>query len=79
MAVVIRLKRIGAINRPVYRIVATDSRNPRDGRFIEEIGTYDPQKSPALIKVNKDRAGYWLGVGAKPSPVVKSLFKKTNV
>ncbi len=76
MAVVIRLKRIGAKKKPCYRIVVTDSRNPRDGRFIEEIGTYEPRKNPVGITLKKDRAEYWVGVGAQPSSTVKSLFKK---
>ena len=78
MAVVLRLKRIGTTKKAVYRIVATDSRNPRDGRFIEEIGLYDPRINPALIKVKKDRADYWFGVGAKPSPTVSKLLKKAK-
>ena len=79
MAVVIRLKRIGTTKRPVHRVVVTDSRNPRDGRFIEEIGYYDPRREPAVIEINKERADYWMGVGAKPSLAVKSLFKKAGV
>ena len=79
MSVVIRLKRVGTTKRPVHRVVVTDSRNPRDGRFIEELGYYDPRKDPAVIKIDKERAQYWLGVGAKPSVVVKSLFKKTGI
>lgn len=79
MAVVIRLKRIGTTKRPVHRVVVTDSRSPRDGRFIEEIGYYDPRRDPAVIQINKERADYWLGVGAKPSVAVKSLLKKAGV
>lgn len=79
MSVVIRLKRIGTINKPVYRVVATDSRSPRDGRFIEEIGIYEPRKNPAVIKIKAERAKYWLTVGAKPSVVVARLFKKAGV
>ena len=79
MAVVIRLKRIGSTKRAVHRVVVTDSRNPRDGRFIEELGYYDPKKEPAVIKVDRERAKYWLEVGAKPSVVVKSLFKKAGI
>jgi small subunit ribosomal protein S16 len=79
MAVVIRLKRIGTTKRPVHRVVVTDSRSPRDGRFIEELGFYDPKKEPAVIKIDKDRADYWLGVGAKPSVAVRSLFKKAGI
>jgi len=76
MSVVLRLKRVGTTKRPIYRIVATDSRSPRDGRFIEEIGQYDPTKKPASIKVNKERVDYWLKVGAKPSPTISKLLKK---
>ena len=79
MAVVIRLKRIGANKRPCYRIVVADSRSPRDGRFIEELGTYDPRKNPPFIILKKERAEYWMGVGAQPSSTVKSLFKKQGV
>lgn len=79
MAVVIRLKRMGTNKRPFHRIVVTDKRNPRDGRFIEGIGYYNPLKEPAEIKVNAERAKYWLKVGAKPSVVVKSLFKKAGI
>lgn len=79
MAVVIRMKRIGTTKKQVQRIVVTDIRNPRDGRFIEEIGYYDPKRDPAIIKIDKDRAAYWLGVGAKPSEAVKLLFKKVGV
>ena len=79
MAVVIRLKRTGANKRPSYRIVVTDVKNPRDGRFIEEIGTYDPKKNPSLITLKKERAEYWLGVGAQTSPTVKSILKKQGV
>lgn len=78
MAVVIRLKRIGTTKRAVWRIVATDSRNPRDGRFIEEIGTYEPKMNPSKITVKKDRVEYWLSVGAKPSVAVKNLLKKVG-
>jgi len=79
MAVVIRLKRIGAKKRPFYRIVVTDSKNPRDGRFIEEIGTYEPRKDPPFATLKKGRAEYWASVGARPSATVKSLLKKQGV
>ena len=79
MAVVIRLKRIGTTKKPVHRVVVADSRSPRDGRFIETLGYYDPRKNPAVIEIKKDRAEYWMGVGAKPSVAVKSLFKKAGV
>ncbi len=77
--VVIRLKRMGANKKPFYRIVATESSNPRDGRFIEEIGYYDPKKNPSLLKVDKERALHWLKNGAQPSQTVKSLFKKEGI
>lgn len=76
MAVVIRLKRIGANKKPCFRIVVADSRSPRDGSFIEELGTYDPRKNPPFITLKKERAEYWIGVGAQPSPTVKSLLKR---
>ncbi len=76
MAVRIRLARHGTTNRPFYRIVACDSRSPRDGRYIELLGTYDPLKNPADVALKPERITYWLGVGAKPSDTVKSIFKK---
>ncbi len=76
MAVVIRLARAGAKKRPFYHIVATDSRSPRDGRFIENIGTYDPTSQPAKFQVNEERWGYWTKSGAKPSETVGGLYKK---
>lgn len=79
MAVVIRLRRMGTIKKPFTRIVVADSRCPRDGRFIEELGYYDMLKKPHAVKINKERAGYWLKVGAKPSETVKSLFKKEKI
>ena len=79
MAVVLRLKRMGANKKPFYRIVATERSSPRDGRFIEEIGYYDPKKNPAVIKINEERALYWLKNGAKPSVTVKSLLKKQKI
>ncbi len=75
MSVKIRLKRGGAKNAPAYRIVVTDSRSPRDGRFIEEIGFYDPKQAGVNYKLDMDRARYWLGVGAKPSETVASFIK----
>jgi len=74
----IRLRRMGAKKNPFYRIVVSDSRSPRDGRFIEEIGTYDPLKSPAEIKVDAERAKYWVGNGAQPTDTVRSLLKKSE-
>ena len=79
MAVVLRLKRMGANKKPFYRIVATERSSPRDGRFIEEIGYYDPKKNPAVIKINKERALYWLKNGAEPSVTVKSMLKKQKI
>ncbi|MDD2220762.1 MAG: 30S ribosomal protein S16 [Clostridia bacterium] len=79
MATHIRLKRMGAKRAPFYRLVVTDSRNPRDGRFIEEIGFYNPTKQPAEYKVNEERALAWMATGATPSPTVKSLFKKAGI
>lgn len=79
MATVIRLRRMGTNKRPFHRIVVTDKRNPRDGRFIEQIGYYDPLKEPNDIKVNAERAKYWLKTGAQPTIAVKNLFKKAGV
>lgn len=79
MAVVIRLKRIGTNKRPCFRIVVADSRSPRDGSFIEELGTYDPRKDPPFLTIKKERAEYWMGVGAKPSPTVKNLLKNKDL
>ena len=78
MAVKIRLRRMGAKKAPFYRIVVADSRYPRDGRFIEEIGYYNPMTKPAEIKVDNERAQYWLGVGAQPTDTVRILLKKTG-
>lgn len=79
MATRIRLKRLGAKKKPFYRIVVADSRAPRDGRFIEEIGTYNPNVSPAEIKVDAEKAQKWLSHGALPTDTVRSLFKKAGV
>ena len=79
MATKIRLKRMGAKKKPFYRIVVADSRAPRDGRFIEEIGYYDPNKNPADIKVDAEKAQKWLSTGTQPSDTVRSLFKKAGV
>lgn len=76
MAVHLRLQRFGAKKRPYYRIVAADSRAPRDGRFLEQIGTYDPMQKPHAIRFTSDRLDYWLSVGARPSDTVRSLIKK---
>ena len=75
----LRLKRMGAKAAPFYRIVVADSRYPRDGRFIEEIGTYDPLKEPSEIRVNADRALEWIRTGAQPTDTVKVLLKKAGV
>ncbi len=72
----IRLKRMGMKKEPFYRIVVTDSRNPRDGRFIEEIGYYNPVSEPVQLKVNTERAQYWLSVGAQPTETAGALIKK---
>ena len=79
MATKIRLKRMGAKKAPFYRIVVADSRSPRDGRFIDEIGTYNPNTNPASIEINAEKAQKWIGTGAQPSDTVKSLFKKAGV
>lgn len=78
MAVKIRLKRMGKIRAPYYRIVVADSRTKRDGRAIEEIGKYHPTEEPSFIEVNSERAQYWLSVGAQPSPQVLALLKLTG-
>jgi small subunit ribosomal protein S16 len=75
MAVKLRLARRGAKKAPFYHLVATDSRNPRDGKFNEEIGTYDPSFSPAKVSIKEDRLAHWLKMGAKPSPTVNQLIK----
>jgi len=78
MAVRIRLKRIGTKNAPAYRIVVADSRSPRDGRFIEEIGSYDPRKRSDTFKLDLERARYWVSKGAQPSETVASMIKKAG-
>jgi len=72
----IRLRRVGAKNQPSYRIVVTDSRSPRDGRFIEKIGFYNPRTEPATVELDEERALYWLSVGAQPSDAVRRLLEK---
>lgn len=79
MAVRIRLRRMGAKKAPFYRIVVADSRSPRDGRFIEEIGYYDPLKDPAVIKVNEEKALDWMRKGAQLSDTVRAIFRKAGV
>jgi small subunit ribosomal protein S16 len=76
MAVSIRLRREGTKNRPYYRVVVTDSRSPRDGKFIEIIGTYDPKQTGQNSSFNVERAEYWISKGAQPSDTVRSLIKK---
>jgi len=76
MAVKIRLKRIGAKKNPFYRVIIADSRSPRDGKFIEEIGYYNPLKDPAEIKIDLEKANKWIKNGAQPTETVKSLLKK---
>jgi small subunit ribosomal protein S16 len=78
MAVSIRLRREGAKNRPYYKVVVADSRSPRDGKFIEIIGTYDPKKPGHNSTLQVDRAEYWMARGAQPSDTVRSLLKKTK-
>ncbi len=79
MAVKLRLKRMGAKKRPFYRIVASDSRSPRDGRFIETVGTYNPIIEPAEIKIDEEKALKWLKDGATPTDTVRNLFSKTGI
>ena len=79
MAVRIRLSRFGKKKAPFYRLVVADSRAPRDGRFIELLGSYDPMTAPATVSVQEERALYWLGVGAQPSETAKGLLKKQGI
>lgn len=79
MAVKIRLKRMGAKKVPFYRVVVADSRYPRDGRFIEEIGTYNPVADPTEVKIDVEKAEKWLKNGAQPTDTIKRLLKKTGV
>ena len=79
MAVKIRLRRMGAKKAPFYRIVVADSRYPRDGRFIEELGYYDPTKEPSVLKVDDEKAKSWIANGAQPTDTVKALLKKNGV
>lgn len=79
MAVAIRLARVGGKKRPTYRIVVADSRAPRDGRFIDRIGIYDPNQDPALIRIDSEKAIKWMSRGAQPSVTVKKLMKKSGV
>ncbi|OCA85465.1 30S ribosomal protein S16 [Bacillus sp. FJAT-27225] len=79
MAVKIRLKRMGAKKSPFYRIVVADSRSPRDGRFIETVGTYNPVVAPAIVDINEELALKWLKDGAKPSDTVRNLFSEQGI
>ncbi|HIV86635.1 MAG TPA: 30S ribosomal protein S16 [Candidatus Pygmaiobacter gallistercoris] len=79
MAVKIRLRRMGAKKNPFYRVVVADSRFPRDGRFIEEIGTYDPNKDPAEVKIDAEKAKKWIANGAQPTDTVRALLKKNEI
>ena len=79
MAVKIRLKRMGANKKPFYRIVVADSRSPRDGKFIEEIGYYNPLTEPAEVKINEEKATKWVQNGAQPTDVVKRLFAQAGL
>ena len=79
MSVKIRLKRMGAKKAPFYRLVVADSRSPRDGKFIEEIGYYNPLTEPAEIKIDAEKAKKWLDCGAQPSDTVRSLLKKSGI
>ena len=79
MAVKIRLRRMGAKKAPFYRIVVADSRYPRDGRFIEEVGYYDPTKEPSVIKVDEEKAKKWISTGAQPTATVHSMLKIAGV
>ena len=79
MAVKLRLKRMGAKKAPFYRVVVADSRYPRDGRFIEEIGYYDPTKEPSVIQIDSDKAKQWIKNGAQPTETVKKLLKINGI
>ena len=79
MAVKLRLKRMGAKQKPFYRIVAADARSPRDGRFIETVGTYNPLAQPAEVKIGKELALKWLNNGAQPTDTVASLLRKEGI
>ena len=78
MAVKIRLKRMGQKKRPFYRVVVADSRSPRDGKFIEEIGTYNPVAEPKEFKIDNEKAKQWIKNGAKPTSIVEKLFNDNN-
>ncbi len=78
MAVVLRLSRAGTHKAPFYHVVATDSRKPRDGRYLEDVGVYDPTKKPEVLKLKAERSEHWLKAGAKPSQTVAMLLKKAK-
>ena len=79
MAVKIRLKRLGAKKAPFYRVIVADERSPRDGKFIDQIGYYNPLTNPADIKINAEKATEWLAKGAQPTDTVKALLKKSDI
>ena len=79
MAVKIRLRRMGYKKHPFYRVIVADSRSPRDGRFIDEIGTYDPNQEPAAVKIDADAAKKWLSNGAQPTETVEKLLKQAGI
>ena len=79
MSVKIRLKRLGTKNKPFWRVVVADGRSPRDGRFIEEVGFYDPKPNPAHFQLKAERVQHWLAAGAQPSETVKSLMKRQGI
>lgn len=79
MAVKIRLRRMGAKKLPFYRVVVADSRYPRDGRFIEEVGYYDPTKEPKVVKIDSEKVKKWLDNGAQPTDTVRNLLKQNNI
>ncbi len=79
MAVKIRLRRMGAKKAPFYRVVVADSRYPRDGRFIEEVGYYDPTKEPSVVKLDEEKVRKWLQSGAQPTDTVRALLKKQAI
>jgi small subunit ribosomal protein S16 len=78
MAVVLRLSRAGTHKAPFYHVVATDSRKPRDGRYLEDVGIYDPTRTPELIQLKADRVEYWLKAGARPSPTVAKVIERAK-
>ncbi|MGK9477466.1 30S ribosomal protein S16 [Melioribacter sp. OK-6-Me] len=79
MAVKLRLKRMGKKKQPIYKVVAADSRSPRDGKFIEAIGTYNPKSEPAAVEIKEERALYWLNVGAQPTTTVRNLLSAQGI